>query len=58
MVAHLGKTRDFDALLLKFRRAGASYVVTTLAQAAGTVKTLAPADKPDRAERRQPAGVV
>ena len=58
LVAYLGTSRRFDALLVKFRQAGASYVVTTLAQAAGQVKVLAAADRPARAERRRPAGVA
>ena len=56
LVVYLGKSRAFDALLVKFRKAGATYVVTTLAQAAGQVKTLAPATRPAKVERRQPAG--
>ncbi len=59
LVAYLGTSRRFDALLVKFRKAGATYVVTTLAQTAGQVKVLAPAaTKPAKAERRQPAGVA
>ena len=58
LVVYLGKSRRFDSLLVRFRKAGASYVVTTLAQAAGQVKMLAPAEKPTKAERRQPAGVA
>lgn len=61
VVTYLGQSRRFDDLLVKFRKAGASYVVTTLGQAASQVKSLAPAGPPadePKAARRQPAGVA
>ena len=58
VVAYLGGAKRFDDLLLRFRKAGASYVVTTLAQAASQVKALAVPAKPVKAGRREPAGVA
>jgi predicted PurR-regulated permease PerM len=62
VAAYLGQSRRFDDLLVRFRQAGASYVVSSLAQAAQQVKAIAPgnpaADDGPKAGRRQPAGVA
>lgn len=39
VVGYYGAVRDFDRLLLRFRKAGASYVTTSLQQSAGRVAT-------------------
>ena len=40
VVAYFGKSRSFDQLLVKFRKAGATYVTTSLVQTADTVKAV------------------
>lgn len=40
VVAYLGKARDFDKLLVRLRKAGASYVNTSLAQTRGQAQAL------------------
>lgn len=49
VVGYFGKARDFDKLLVRLRRAGASYVTTSLIQARSQVKALAGAAAPPAA---------
>jgi hypothetical protein len=41
VVGYWGRTREFDKLLVRLRAAGASYVATSLVQAAAQVKAIA-----------------
>ena len=43
VVAYFGRARNFDRLLVKLRKAGATYVTTSLAQTRDTLKSLVPA---------------
>lgn len=42
VVAYFGRARNFDRLLVKLRKAGATYVTTSLAQTRDTLKSLVP----------------
>ena len=43
VVAYFGRARNFDQLLVKLRKAGATYVTTSLTQTRDTLKSLVPA---------------
>jgi hypothetical protein len=42
VVGHFGRARDFDRLLVRLRRAGASYVTTSLLQTRTQIRALVP----------------
>jgi hypothetical protein len=54
LVGYFGRSRDFDRLLVRLRRSGASYVTTSLAQARTQIKALVGAPKATAVE---PAGL-
>ena len=54
VAAYFGKARSFDELLVKLRKAGATYVTTSLVQTADTVKAVAADQKGERGAVRSP----
>ena len=57
VVTYLGKPRSFDELLVKLRRAGATYVTTGLAQTADVLKGVAGPAPAVAGAGRKPVGV-
>jgi len=55
VIAYLGRVRDFDGLLVRFRAAGADYVTTSVEQTCSQLVSLITANQPDTLSATTPS---